>query len=568
LSLLLAVLINPWLLARLIPASRPDLVRTTALAGFLALLLNSAVPVALHCLEIPIHGASLSAAHAMLFALLAPAAWARSRMGSKRSGIEDARQGVPRTLLFLATLYALLVFPFTALAGIDTYKWLDLADAVQTETFIPWLIHPLSLAGFTPRSYPSIQPLALASFQLMGGLGVTGGYYLISLLSGLTGLFASAALGKRLFPAPTGASWFAALYALSPVFMRYNHWATGRGVFLAILPLFLLACLELPRPKAWLLLAATALALPLCHKAGLVAVPLILASLPLAFVLPRPGHAWIRIPLLAISLGLALMLAGALPASLLTFLHRALTRFGWYLPVAAVAALVLREEWTPPAWRRLFPAACLTFPLAFHREMYGALPALPFVVWFATAGLTLALDRLTAQRRWIAGSAVVLSLLAAITIVVHRSWNATPLAVRNAALFLDGYDPLGPFQVDAPDSVRGRIQGYCSGCPRFEVMPVSQAAVRIRPPPPLRGSPRGVAQAWIDYLRHALSAGDAGIAWYGRNPRLYMVQTEAETASRKGLRVLYEEEGVAVLAPVNQPDPPPMPPERSPWRRN
>jgi hypothetical protein len=545
----LAFALSPWFLIRFLApgASRP---LALALTGAASLALNAAVPVALHLLGIPIRAASLAATHTLIFVPLAVAA--RLRLRPRLPPTSDLQ---PR-LLWLAIALSVIVFPFTHLAGIDTYKWQDLATNVGVEQKVPWLTHPLSLAGFTPRSYPSVQPLVLASFQILGGLGVDGGFYAMSLLSGLTGLFAAAALGQRLFPLPAQAIWFAALYAFSPVFLRYNHWATGRGVFAALLPIFLLGFVKWPRWQSWLLIPASGILLVLSHKAGLVAVCVMGISAPLALMVPRRDFRWLRIAAILPFLAAAILLAGPLPHGVLGFARKAITRFGWYLPAAALAILAVRTWWANAAWRRIFPAAILSFPLAFHKEMYGAMLALPFICHAATAGLTFMFERWPTRSRILALTAGVLTALSGLAIVANRTMTATERRVWQAARFLEQYDPGGPFRIDAPGMARAQIQAYCSGCPRFEVAAAGPAQLAVRPPPPLRGPPAAVAQSWIDYLRHVFSAGDSEVSWYGHNPRFYLVTLDESGPVKPGMRVLYEKYGARVLAPAGQADPP------------
>lgn len=549
LCLPLAFALCPWFLVRLI-APRVSSYTALALAGAASLALNAAIPVVLHLLGVPIRGASLASAHALVFAPVAAATWFRpppSVLGPRTADL-----GLPSSVLRLALVFAVVVLPVTHMAGIDTYKWQDLATAVAVERNVPWLTHPLSLAGFTPRSYPSVQPLALASFQILGSLGVDGGFYAMSLLSGLTGLFSAAALGMRLFAIPSRALWFAGLYAFSPVFLRYNHWATGRGVFLALLPLLLLGFLEWPRWRAWLLIPAVSVLLVLSHKAGLVAVVVIGIAAPLALLVPRRDIRWLRIAALMPFVAAAVLLSGHLPYGVLGFARKAVTRFGWYVPVAALALLGVRSWWANPAWRRLFPAALLTFPLAFHKEMYGAMLALPFVCHAATAGLDFLFELWPARARALALTAAALTAVSGLAIVANRTITATERRVWQAARFLEQYDPAGPFRIEAPGMARAQIQAYCSGCPRFEVSAAGPAQFVVRAPPPLRGAPEAVAQAWIDYLRHAFAAGDAEVSWYGRNPRFYQVTLDERGPVPRGTKLLYERDGVRLFAPEAQ----------------
>ena len=74
------------------------------------------------------------------------------------------------------------------------------------------------------------------------GTGAAGaGYGIASLYIGALGMLAAFLLGRRLFPQPRRAAWTALLYVASPVFMRYAHWATGRGLLVALMPLLVLA---------------------------------------------------------------------------------------------------------------------------------------------------------------------------------------------------------------------------------------------------------------------------------------------------------------------------------------
>lgn len=570
LALLPAVLFTPFLLLRL-SAPTLGIAARLAVTGALSLLLNTAAPLGLQWLGVPIHAPALAALHWSLFLLVCAALAARSAM--RQHAVADSREVAPanvavqRATWIPAVVFALLVFPFTHLAGIDTYKWQDLATSVRVEQSIPWLVHPLSLFGFTPRAYPGIQPLTLASIQILGGLGVEGGYYLMSLLSGLTGLFAALWLGEILFAASTPATLFGVLYAFSPVFLRYNHWATGRGVFVALLPLFLIACVRLPRMKAILALPVLAAMLCMAHKAGIVAVPLILAALPFGWILPRRDVRFLRLLLAVPFAAAAFLLAGSgLTAAAKGVAWQSLTRFGWYVPAGLSALFFVREWWSRPAWRALFVPALAAFPLACHREMYGALVALPFVSHAATVAVAAAIERWPHRRTLLVRGALALTAIGALAIVGSRSFAATPRDVWQAAMFLERYDPLGPFRIDADDAVRTRIQGYCSGCPRFSVSREEASSVTLRRPPPMRGAPRAVAQAWIDYLRHALTAGDGGTDWYGTNPRLYWVVVNG-SAARPGARLLFRTGSVEVYAPAAQPEPSRLQAPSLSWRR-
>lgn len=553
-ALLAACALSPWLLARLALRRRGDWLLTGAVAGSLAVALNVAAPLSLHLAHIPIRPLTLAAPHLALLAVLALA-----RLLTRTPWRPPVP--APRTYAWLLAAFALLVVPCTHLAGIDTYKWQGLATAVRVEESIPWLVHPVSLFGYTPRAYPSAQPLLLATIQILGGLGVGAGFFILSLITGATALCTATLLGRRVFDVAPNATWFAAFYLFSPVFMRYAHWATGRGLFLALYPLFILALLRLPRPGALLLAPASALLLLLAHKVGLVAV----AILPIAWLasLLLPPLPWRIVPLILALPFLALAVLFSpntllpAPAGLaLGFVRTAITRFGWMLPAAAIGLVGTRGWLRHPARRRLLPAMCGTLPLAFPRDMYGAMLALPYIAIAATFGLAWLRNHFPNRARLFAIAAAVLTAAGALAIVAQRNLTATPAAVYRAARFLESYDPLGPYQVFAPGRARVQIHAYVSGCPRFLVSTSDDTSIRLRDAPPLVGPPADVAVSWIDFGRNFIELSDTATDWYGLNPRAYyvLINGEGEPPPTPST-LLYNRDSITIFKPASQPAP-------------
>ncbi len=337
------------------------------------------------------------------------------------------------------------MLPITHLTGIDTYKWQDLASATAVEQNVPWLIHPLALFGFTVRSYPSAHPLCLATIQILTGFGVDWGIYLVSVMVGTIGLTGAFWFGTAVAsPTPDRqryALWFAFLYVFSPVFMRYTYWATGRGLFLAVFPLFLLALLRTPTPMATAGLLLTGMLLPLTHKTGCVAVLLVAAT---ACMTPACRCLTSRKRLLLAMLPFAvaaMLLSPSLLASWpfgtpVGLLRQAVSRFCWYLPVAIVGLVAAPNWWCAPPRRRLMVPMLLSLPLAFTEEMYGAMIALPFVVSATARGVQLATETWRPTNRHIPRALAALTLLSALDIVIHRAAPATPRRVRAAAAFI------------------------------------------------------------------------------------------------------------------------------------
>ena len=545
LALLPALLVSPFLIVRHV-VPRADRLRTSAYTGIATIALNVVIPVTLHCFGIPITTSSLSFAHAMTAMILISAACLR-RLHRLPGGSSAGRISYSVVILF-----GLLVLPITYLAGIDTYKWQDLATGMAVEQSIPWLVHPMSLPGFTPRAYPAAQPLLLGTIQIMGSFGVDLGYYVVSLVCGAIGVFSSLLLADRFFGSRSNAYWFAFLYVFSPVFVRYGHWATGRGLFLALLPLFLLFLIELPRFRAIGGFLLTAALLALSHKAGMVAVVLFSCSLLFVPLLPRsPTRMFVLLlpvpfVLLAMLISPPIIISapvGCVPGAL----WKAVSRFAWLVPAAAVGIVARREWFSNAAWRRLLPAALLTFPLAFPADMYGALIALPTVVLAATAGFSWLSTRRPERPCRLGSAAVILTLVGALVIVGRRSIAATPPRIKAAADFLETHDPRGPYRLEAPGMARRRIQGYVSGCPRFEIYSQPDSRVAIKSPPGISASPARLCHDWIDYAREMFFLTNTRASWYDDAARAYYVLVDGEGYHPSGSRLVYSKSGVEVF---------------------
>ena len=545
-------MLSPCLLARLFfrSARWPELF---AVAGVMAIALNSAVPLLLHVAGCPITRISLAGVHLLLLLILLVAC------RICRPGLPPDPDPEERRLIGLFAAFAVLVLPITCLAGIDTYKWQDLATSVAVEGRIAWLIHPLSLLGFTPRAYPGAQPLTLATAQVLGGLGVETGYYAVSLLSGATGIFGAAMLGRRLFTRQGSALLAAFLYGFSPVFIRYNHWATGRGFVLALLPVYMMSALALPRARGWLAFAFLSFLLALSHKAGLVAVPLICISLVAAPLLPRrmPRSLLYVLAVLVLSAVVVAAPRVLLPppfGQALGALRADITRFAWMTPLG-VAGIVAAAKWfNDTARRRLLPMLLVTFPLAHHPEMYGALLALPLVCMAATDGIEACRQRFPRGTRHLLRGMVMITLVGAVAILANRSLAATPRAVRAAARFLERHDPAGPYIIDAP-AYTPQLQAYVSGCPRFAFETQGPVQLRLRVPCPAPdASIPGRMKHWIILLRDPFVIHGVRTWWYGENPAKYSITINSAGRVPAGFEKLYEDDGVAVFGQMQPGD--------------
>ncbi|MFT5240988.1 MAG: hypothetical protein ACI9OU_002072 [Candidatus Promineifilaceae bacterium] len=550
LILLCATAITPWCLSRRF-APQARIATALTVAGLSGIALNIVIPVLLHLSAVPITTGSLCLTH-VLFASLAVLVNLPFRHLRPTSPSADERG-----LLYACFVLGLLVIPLTPLAGIDTYKWQGLATNIAVEQNVPWLVHPLSLLGFTPRAYPSAQPLLLGCLQTGPLLGVETGFMIVSWFSGVLGLCGAFVLGQRLQLGDRTSLWLALLYGFSPVFMRYNHWCTGRGLFLAVYPAFLAFVLP---PWRWRHLPGallSALLLPLTHKTGLIALGLAPLAWLSHLVLPRKPWIWVMLLLAAPALLAALLLSppagGPFPiGSVVGFAIKSATRFGILIPLAALSLCMARSWLTTPSRAFVLPMI-LTLPLAYPADMYGAMLALPFIALAATLGLEGLTQRFTQHASRITNVALALTLLGALTVVTHRNRNATPKRERAAALYLNTVDPLGPFMVHAPGRTRVHLHAYLTGCPRFVLYDGGAQTVRVRQHlPPLQGAPADVARDWIDYLRNVFEVPDIGIDWYGVDPRKYFVKVDGQGEAPEDGRSIYAKDGIEIIAPATQ----------------
>jgi hypothetical protein len=544
---LATLLINPWLLARnLLP--RADFTTTLATAGASLVALAITGTVLLHCSHIPITAASLTVVHgasALTLALI---------MRLRSISIRPPPPLPSRLFIGMILLFAVLVIPFTPLAGRDTYKFQDLATVVQVDQSIPWLIHPSSLFGYTPRSYASAQPLLLATIAVLSHAGVDWSFYILSLLCGLTAIAATFILGRHLFPNhPPSALWLTFFYIFSPVFLRYNYWAIGRGLFMTLLPLFVLGLLRANRLSGILTALVIAPLLALSHKTGPVAIttlPLIFLASLVSFRIPIIGEnrRWrfiLPASLLLLSLAAGFLIVDQSP---LLSAIRITTRLAFLFPLA-IAGLLL-----PPLARRLSPAqhamtlaALVTLPFVFTEYMYGSLIASLFLACLATFGLTALTPHFTIVGQYrLHRTTITLTVLTALTIIGNQAADSPSRDVVRAAQFIEKRDPLGPFQVVAPGLTRPRMQAYLSGCPRFSATVTPQSTLKIQPPPVLTGNLRRDAQHVADYLRNGLRLSDASSDWYGKGNKVYYVTVGGQGERPANTKLLFTSGNVSV----------------------
>jgi hypothetical protein len=544
--MLTVMLIGTPLLITLLLSRRRNLAFIATMTGCLSLALMVLVAISLHLSKYPITRGTLTSAHGVLFAISGLATLLRKPSLAIQITRDERLYLLPGVLILLA-----LLFPYTYFTGIDTYKWQDIASSVGMEGSLAWVAHPLSLLGFTPRSYPSAYPIQLATIQLVGSLGIEYGFYVASIFTALLATASAYSLGQICFNGRP-AIFFALLYALSPVCIRYTHWATGRGLFLALLPAFLALFLALPKVKSWLGALCLGSLLCLSHKVGLITVPLFLMLSAVAFVLPRRSNrfAIALFCLIPIVLAAAIVSPFALPfpaGQVAGLLRYSITRFSWMVPVAVLGLMGPDNLLGSNSWRKLFPGILVAIPLAYERHMYGALIALPFVTLLATHGTVQFLKWRPKLTKATIGILAILTLSGALATIVHRSRIATSPALRQAALFLEHHNPRGPFRIVAPGRARTQVQAYVSGCPRICVSTSNTGTISMQPPPSIRnGTARETLSNWINYTRGLFTVSEIKTSWYGKNPMTYYFVINGEGTAPDSTREIYNHADVVI----------------------
>ena len=551
-SVIILLALPPYLLATVL--FRDTRQRACAYA-ILVVVSAASISIGLHYLEIPIRRDSLLWAYTAYLLLTAVA----SLLHNQGSLFRVPGNRISRLYLLGA---AIILFPYTRFTGIDTYKWQDLATAIRLDSCIPWLLHPLGLFGFLPRSYPTLQPAMLATIQIMGNLGVEGGFRVLSLLVLAVAFLSSLCWFSTILPTKY-AQLASLLYVLSPVFVRFTHWATGRGLFMALFPtlLYVLAPAQslagtergYPHRKRWLRYAgivALSLLLLLTHKAAWIALPILLAAHLLCRAIPKRLllKAFLLAPVLLIAVLISPRIGFAgVAGNTVGAIWLITSRFVWLFPLAIVGWLSGKSPLPPKApYTNAMFLFCV--PLALDPQMYGALIATPFIVAWAVSAACIWWDRASLPRKGLVwGFLIGISLAAALMVVVARSRMAATADVKEAATFLNQHDPYGPFLLHAPELERTRMQAYVTGCPRF-VLSGSPKLVAYIPPLPWHAvmPSRHSVNAWTAWLRNIFQVDGLQVQWYGDVQRNYHVVIEGRGEIPPHAQLRYENPTVQV----------------------
>jgi len=191
-------------------------------------------------------------------------------------------------LLFLFFLILFFQYPRTEhMIGNDSFSNMGMSRVLLDTGGMDWAIHPSSVFGLYPFSYPAGIQTLTAGIAASTPFSLEFSYLLVSggmVLLGAFGMFMLAGEINRnfLFRFTTAFS-----FTLTPVVFRYSTWsASTRGPFILMLPFFLFFCLRAMRSirKTRALIGALIffIALVSIHHMGLL-LPFLIAAILAAY---------------------------------------------------------------------------------------------------------------------------------------------------------------------------------------------------------------------------------------------------------------------------------------------
>ena len=158
-------------------------------------------------------------------------------------------QFVLLTLLVIINL--IFRYPFTPHEiGWDTFVMHSLSNSITEFGYAKWWINYLSIYGFYPGSYASSVPFIISGISQIAELVTESSIWLFNTLLGIIGIFAAYIMAGQLDKNKFFKFFVAFLYSLSPGFLFLSTWQLSpRGLFIALLPLFIFLILKMYSAK-------------------------------------------------------------------------------------------------------------------------------------------------------------------------------------------------------------------------------------------------------------------------------------------------------------------------------
>lgn len=126
--------------------------------------------------------------------------------------------------------------------GHDSFFIHGLANSISTSGDIKWALHPTSLFGLYPMSYPSGFPVALSITSQLTGLDMEIVILIYCFFLAAMGMLGSYVMALKMWDNQLFAFFTSFAFSTAPIFVEYTRWtATSRNLFVVLFPLFLWA---------------------------------------------------------------------------------------------------------------------------------------------------------------------------------------------------------------------------------------------------------------------------------------------------------------------------------------
>ena len=184
-------------------------------------------------------------------------------------------------LICLIIINVLLRFPVTPHEiGHDSFMIHFISDSISTYGHANWWLHPLSIVSLYPFSATSALPFLLSGVSQSLSLDMEYSIWLVMLVLGILSAFTAYLMAGVIKNDKVFKFITALVYSTSPGILTLTTWnASGRGLFLVLLPLFIYFIIKFRLSRIrYCLLAVVIFALLLStHNLFYLTIPIIIA---------------------------------------------------------------------------------------------------------------------------------------------------------------------------------------------------------------------------------------------------------------------------------------------------
>lgn len=149
-------------------------------------------------------------------------------------------------LSLLALLNIIIRYPVSHHAyGTDSFFVYGLATSISNYGYAKWVIHPMSLLGLYPLSYPSMYPFLLSGTSVCTNISIEYIILISEIILSILGMLSIYLVAREVKDDDFFSFIVAFVFSLSPAFFFYTNWiATTRGIFISLLPIFIYSLIK------------------------------------------------------------------------------------------------------------------------------------------------------------------------------------------------------------------------------------------------------------------------------------------------------------------------------------